>query len=206
MKSIASVVAVTAVFVLAPVEAGAQPGLDIEYAAEQKALQEAIEAAAGSTRAAIVLPVAALENPIAAQSFTSIATDPESKVAMEGYDPVGYFTRGEAMPGSPVFSAEYEGAIFYFANAEHRDMFMTSPAQYVPAYGGYCAETLAMGALTPASPLHWNVHGNRLYLTRSAATNEAFREHRHGSMKAANAQFIRAESFVEKLNYKATRQ
>ena len=51
----------------------------------------------------------------------------ESGLAIEGYDPVAYFTLGEATLGSPEFSTEHNGVIFYFASAAHRTMFMETP-------------------------------------------------------------------------------
>ena len=177
---------------------------DAEYAKAQAELQKAINDAAGSTRPAIVLPVSALENAAVAQSFTPIVKDPESNVAIEGYDPVGYFTENKAMLGDPAFRAEYEGAVFFFAKAEHRDAFLENPKKFIPAYGGYCTETIAAGALTPASPLNWTLHGDRLYLTRSPAANEAFRGRRAESIEAADQHWKQADLFRMNNNFKAT--
>lgn len=181
----------------------AQPALDQEYEAEQRTLQAAIDEAAGSTRAAIILPVSALENPLVAQSVSPIAKDPESSVAIEGYDPVGYFTKGKATLGDPTYRAEYDGAVFYFASAAHREMFLATPKEYLPAYGGYCTETLADGTLTPASPAHWTMHGDRLYLTRSGGSNNAFREHRGRSIEAADQYWSQADAFMKKIDFSA---
>ncbi|MEM8770663.1 MAG: YHS domain-containing (seleno)protein [Pseudomonadota bacterium] len=127
------------------------------------------------TKAALVLPLSALEVPEVAASVSPIVIDPESGVAIEGYDPVGYFTEERAMKGTPEFAAQYRGATFHFASAENQAMFLEDPERYAPAYGGYCTETLAAGALTPADPIHWTIHGDRLFLTRSAASTKAFR-------------------------------
>lgn len=197
--------AFAAVFILSFTGAAAfaQPALDAEYEADQRALQVAIDEAAGSTRTAIILPVSALENPDLAQSISSIAKDPESGVAIEGYDPVGYFTDGRAMLGDPAYRAEYDGATFFFANATHREMFLATPERFIPAYGGYCTETLATGLLTPASPAHWTMHGDRLYLTRSGGSNNAFREHRGRSIEAADQYWAQADAFMKKINFSA---
>ncbi len=61
-------------------------------------------------------------------------------VAIKGYDPVAYFTQNQAVEGSPQYSHHWLGATWYFASAEHRDMFMRDPAKYAPQYGGYCAD------------------------------------------------------------------
>lgn len=151
------------------------------------ALKAALGDAAQPTGAALVLPIEALASPALATSIPPVALDPESGVAMEGYDPVGYFKNDRAIPGSPEFTAEYRGATFRFVSAENRDLFIENPERFTPAYGGYCTETLAAGAVTPGNPTHWTIHGDRLYFTRSAGSTKAFREHRARSVEAANA-------------------
>ncbi|MEL6212183.1 MAG: YHS domain-containing (seleno)protein [Pseudomonadota bacterium] len=128
--------------------------------------------------AALVLPVAALAVPEVRAAVTPIVINPETGVAMEGYDPVGFFTEGKAMKGDAAFMVEYQGAMFLFATAENRDLFAANPEKYAPAHGGYCSQTLAQGSLTPASPLNWTIHGDRLFFTRSPEANEAFRAER----------------------------
>jgi hypothetical protein len=64
-------------------------------------------------------------------------------VAIEGYDPVAYFTEGEAMKGSEEFAYDWVGTPWHFANAKHRDMFAADPTSYAPQFGGYC--TLGVG-------------------------------------------------------------
>ena len=143
--------------------------------------------------AALVLPVAALAVPEVAETVRPIVVDPETGVAMEGFDPVGYFTEGKAMKGDAQFTAEYQGATFQFASAEHRDLFLATPEKYIPAFGGYCTQTLAAGALTPASPVNWTIHGDRLFLTRSPGANEAFQSSRRETLKAGERYWAEAQ-------------
>lgn len=151
---------------------------------------EAISAAIGYTNAskgaALVLPISALAVPEVAANVSPIAINPETRVAMEGYDPVGYFTEGEATKGDAKFKAEYQGATFHFANPDNRDLFVSDPERYAPAYGGYCTKTVATGALTPASPLNWTIHGDRLFLTRSPEANDSFQSTRQEVITASD--------------------
>lgn len=173
--------------------------------AQQGEVNDALTAAAASqSRVAIVLPVAALASPVVAEAISPIAVDPKTKVALEGYDPVGYHKDDKAVPGSPEITLEHRGAIFFFVSEENRAAFLSNPEKFVPAHGGYCTETLAMGALTPASPVHWTVHGDRLFLTRSAGANEEFRRHRDESIKTASTQYAAVEAFTDKYNFSAT--
>lgn len=162
---------------------------DAQSSDENKAELQAI---AGPLSAAFRLPVEALADPAIASSFSAISVDPESGVAMGGYDPVGYFTQQAATPGRPEFQSEYRGAKFYFASAENRDAFSANPERFAPAYGGYCTHTLASGELTPADPLNWTVHGDRLFLTKTPKATKVFREKLAYSVEAADAYWSQA--------------
>ena len=70
------------------------------------------------------------------------------RVAIEGYDPVAYFTEGKAHKGSPNFSTEWDGVIWHFASAEHRDLFVKHPTAYAPQFGGLCTEGVAFAERT----------------------------------------------------------
>jgi YHS domain-containing protein len=59
-------------------------------------------------------------------------------VAIQGYDPVAYFTDGRATMGSPKISKKWLGATWYFASVQHRDAFISEPVRYAPQFGGFC--------------------------------------------------------------------
>ena len=71
-----------------------------------------------------------------ASAGSSINTGYFGGVAIEGYDTVAYFADGKATKGSEEFAYDWLGATWYFANAEHRDLFAEKPVQYAPQYGG----------------------------------------------------------------------
>lgn len=58
-------------------------------------------------------------------------------LAIKGYDPVAYFTRGEPTKGSEEFEYEWNGAKWRFATREHLEIFREDPEKYAPQYGGY---------------------------------------------------------------------
>lgn len=68
----------------------------------------------------------------------------ESGLALQGYDPVAYFTQNKAVKGTAANACSHQGVTYRFANARHLEAFKANPAQYEPAYGGWCA--YAMGA------------------------------------------------------------
>jgi len=85
-------------------------------------------------------------------------------LAIDGYDPVAYFTEQKSVKGSPEFRVEFEGSTFQFASAAHRDVFAADPSKYAPQYGGYCAYGMARGYKAKIDPAAFTVVRNKLYL------------------------------------------
>lgn len=87
-----------------------------------------------------------------------------SGVAIKGYDPVAYFTRGAPAKGSKQFALRHDGVEWRFASAANKSLFQADPAKYMPAYGGYCAYGVAQGYLVKIEPDAWAIRNGRLYL------------------------------------------
>ena len=87
-------------------------------------------------------------------------------VAIKGYDPVAYFTDGKAIKGSEEFAYDWLGTPWYFASAEHRDLFKGDPAKYAPQYGGYCTGGVAGGhaAVNVDPETAWRIIDGKLYI------------------------------------------
>lgn len=88
-------------------------------------------------------------------------------LAMQGFDPVAYFTDGEATKGSYKITAVYDDATYRFASEEHKALFEANPEEYLPAYGGYCAFGTSMGFKFDGDPNHWKIVDDVLYLNLS---------------------------------------
>src|SRR5215471_203122 len=86
----------------------------------------------------LVLFVATVALPLAAQTKTLLNLD-KTGLAIQGYDPVAFFTEGKPVKGKPEFQSRDDGALYYFASKEHRDVFKADPTKYEAAFGGYCA-------------------------------------------------------------------
>lgn len=87
--------------------------------------------------------------------------------AINGYDPVAYFTEGKPVEGSGDHTAEWNGATWQFASAGNRDAFVADPEKYAPQYGGYCAYAVAQGATAKTEPEAWKIVDGKLYLNYS---------------------------------------
>lgn len=87
-----------------------------------------------------------------------------TRVAIDGFDPVAFFTDSRPVNGSGSLTATYQGATYFFATAEHRKMFEQNPGKYAPQYGGFCAYGASLGALFPVDISTWQVRNGKLYL------------------------------------------
>lgn len=86
------------------------------------------------------------------------------KLALSGYDPVGYFTAGKALKGQAGISASHDGVTYRFAAEENRKLFVASPEKYLPTYGGWCATAMAKGEKVEIDPTNFKVTNGRLFL------------------------------------------
>jgi hypothetical protein len=68
----------------------------------------------------------------------------EKNLAIQGYDPVSYFTQNKAVKGNKLYVANANEVIYYFSSITNRDLFLKDYTKYEPQYGGWCA--YAMGA------------------------------------------------------------
>jgi len=88
-------------------------------------------------------------------------------LALQGYDPVAYFTVGEPTKGDWTITTIHDDALYRFANEENKAQFEANPEAYLPQYGGYCAFGAAMGFKFDGDPNHWKIVDGELYLNIS---------------------------------------
>jgi YHS domain-containing protein len=85
-------------------------------------------------------------------------------VALQGYDPVSYFSGSAPKKGSTSITAQHDGATYHFATTANRDKFKAAPAKYAPQFGGFCAMGVALGKKLDVDPNAYRVVGDKLYL------------------------------------------
>ena len=95
-------------------------------------------------------------------------------VAIKGYDPVAYFTAGNAVKGNPEIDYAWKDAHWRFASQDDRDAFSKDPERFSPQYGGYCANGMSMSVLADIDPDSWAIVDSKLYLTHSKRALEKF--------------------------------
>lgn len=97
-----------------------------------------------------------------------------SGLAIEGFDPVAYFTESMAFQGLPDFEAREAGAVWRFRNEGNRASFVAHPEIYGPQFGGYDPVDLGRGVTYAGNPRFWVVAGQRLYLFGREENRDAF--------------------------------
>ena len=98
---------------------------------------------------------------------------PADKVAIQGYDPVTYFTQGKAVMGNASIKTQHEGVTYHFSSAETLASFTAAPAKYLPTYGGWCATAMAKGEKVEIDPKNFKVTNGRLFLFFNAWYGDA---------------------------------
>ncbi|MFD0917624.1 YHS domain-containing (seleno)protein [Pseudahrensia aquimaris] len=107
-------------------------------------------------------------------------------VAINGYDPVAYFTEGKPVKGNASFSADWEGVKLHFASAANRDTFLSNPTKYAPKYGGHCAFAAAKGYIAKTVPEAFSIVDGRLYLNFSLGVKKQWDGNRTEFIKSAD--------------------
>jgi YHS domain-containing protein len=134
----------------------------------------------------VALFFATLVLPLAAQTKTLLNLD-KTGLAIQGYDPVAFFNDAKPVKGKPEFPAQHNGALYYFASKEHRDVFKANPTNYEPAFGGYCAFGVSHNKLVEIEVDAFQIVDGRLLLQHSKGVRDDFNKDTKGNLSKADA-------------------
>lgn len=85
-------------------------------------------------------------------------------IALKEFDPVSFF-QNKPLKGESKFYHHYKGITYYFANADNLETFKKTPAKFEPAYGGWCAYTVALnGERVKVNPITYKIINGQLHL------------------------------------------
>jgi hypothetical protein len=118
--------------------------------------------------------LASLPSEAHASTTERVVVNRFSGLAIDGFDPVAYFTDGQAELGRQEFEASQAGAVWRFRNAGNRASFAAHPDIYAPQFGGYDPIDVARGVTVAGNPRFWLVSGQRLYLFSREQSRDAF--------------------------------
>jgi YHS domain-containing protein len=122
---------------------------------------------------ATLLAVFILNSKSYAQQATRVAQfNIEKGIAIQGYDPVAYFTLNKAVKGKKELAVAAEGVTYYFSTAENKELFRKDFKKYEPQYGGWCAYAMgATGEKVEIDPETFKIVAGKLYLFYHSWTN-----------------------------------
>jgi YHS domain-containing protein len=135
-------------------------------------------------RLLFIAAIGALAN--LAQAGEVVNTDKRG-LALQGYDPVGYFTDGKPIKGSAEFTATFKGATYQFVSAQHRDTFNRAPEKYAPQFGGFCGYAASINELAPIEVEYFQVLHDRLILQHNKKAWDLWHRDVEGNLKKADA-------------------
>ena len=103
-----------------------------------------------------------------------LVLNPESGLAISGFDPVAYFSENAPRFGRSELELSQGGGVWRFRNEGNRAAFADHPEVYTPRFGGFDPVAVARGASVPGHPLIWAVVGERLYFFYDDNARKAF--------------------------------
>ncbi|XDD47623.1 YHS domain-containing (seleno)protein [Leptospira sp. WS39.C2] len=85
-------------------------------------------------------------------------------VALDGYDPVSYFSN-QPTKGKSEVSSTYKGITYYFTSNENRVKFEKNPDNFEPEYGGWCAYAMGEdGSKVEVDPKRFKIINGKINL------------------------------------------
>lgn len=100
----------------------------------------------------------------------------ENGLAIQGYDPVAYFTQKKAVKGKSSIATTYDGVIYYFSSNDNKELFKKNPSGYEPQYGGWCAYAMgAKGEKVEVDPETFKIINGKLFLFYNAYFNNTLK-------------------------------
>lgn len=124
--------------------------------------------------------------PVLADSRALLNVD-KSGLAIQGYDPVAFFSQNKPVKGKPEFKASYQGATYLFESAENQMLFEKDPNKYEPAFGGFCAYGVSRNKLAPIDPEAFQILDGHLLLQYSKGVRNDFNKDATGNLAKAKA-------------------
>lgn len=123
---------------------------------------------------------------LSSMSFAASVNIGTNDVAIQGYDPVAYFTKEMAVEGSAKYTATHDGAIYRFSSAKNRDLFSSDADRYAPQFGGYCAMGVVLNKKLDVDPQAFYIQEGKLYLNLNKDVQKKWLTDVPGHVKSAD--------------------
>jgi len=124
--------------------------------------------------------------PALPQATKSLLNLDKNGVAIQGYDPVAFFTQNKPVMGNTQFRSTYKGATYFFASADDKAAFDSNPAKYEPQFGGFCAYGVSIGKAVPIKVEAFQIVNGRLLLQYDLDVKDKFNKDQAGNLDKAD--------------------
>jgi YHS domain-containing protein len=124
--------------------------------------------------------------PALPQAAKTLQNLDKNGAAIQGYDPVAFFTQNKPVKGDAKFHSTYRGATYYFASAEDQAAFAAAPAKYEPQFGGFCAYGVSRGKTVPIKVEAFQIVNGRLLLQYDLDIRNKFNQDQAGNLAKAD--------------------
>lgn len=108
-------------------------------------------------------------------------------IALQGYDPVSFFTQDKPMKGKTELHSLYQGATYLFASQEDKTAFEANPAQYAPQFGGFCAYGVSQGHTAQVKIDAYQIVDGKLLMQYDQGVRDLFNQDKIGNLAKAQA-------------------
>jgi YHS domain-containing protein len=107
-------------------------------------------------------------------------------LAIQGYDPVAFFTQNKPVKGRPEFESKYNGARYLFVSSEDKATFDANPMKYEPQFGGFCAYGVSKGHIVPVKIEAFQIVNGRLLMQYDLDIRGEFNKDTQGNLQKAD--------------------
>jgi len=109
-----------------------------------------------------------------------------STPAVYGYDTVAYHTTNQAVRGSGMHAADFNGETYLFSSESNKKLFEQNPSKFTPEFGGYCAYGASVGKKFYSDPTVFAVVDNKLYLNLNSEIQQKWNADQANMIKAGH--------------------
>ena len=151
------------------------------FAAERHTLMACVAVLAASLA---FMPASVLAYDV--KSTSAVNVD-KNGVILRNFDPTTYGPNATPRIGTDEYTASAGGAVYHFASSGARDQFVANPADYEPAFGGFCATGAAFGKKLDGDPEIFRILDGKLYVFVNQQAVEVWDKDPAGTLAKANA-------------------
>lgn len=108
-----------------------------------------------------------------------------NSLGMHGIDPVSMFDGTAPAAGDAAHTSTRDGVDYYFASAETKDRFDSSPESFLPQFGGFCAFGVFVGKKLDGDVRYADIVDGKLYLFVNATIFEKYLEDKEAVIAGA---------------------